>query len=109
MEPKESSEGNQPLRHENKTFFQDKSNESAGSDLNSGVIFNEMENRRKAQPGMAKKVNAIFLWNITKNGKVAGQWSKCFYVQKFYTVGHCNAWMYITPSITPPLAAKLFV
>ena len=27
-------------------------------------------------PELIKKVNAIYLWNILKDGKVAAQWSK---------------------------------
>ena len=42
----------------------------------SDALFEEMANRAKSQPGVAKKINAVFLFDITKNGKSAAKWSK---------------------------------
>ena len=42
----------------------------------SELVFAEMEKRVAANPAVGKKVNAVFQFNITKDGKVAGTWSK---------------------------------
>lgn len=44
--------------------------------LKSEEVFNGMEERIKTNPEKATSINGVFLWNITKNGKVEGQWSK---------------------------------
>ncbi len=46
--------------------------------MKSTEVFKELEKRMKAQKGqeIVKKINAIYLWNITKEGKQAGTWSK---------------------------------
>jgi hypothetical protein len=36
-----------------------------------------MAKRAKAQPAIAKKINAVFLFDITKDGKPAAKWSEC--------------------------------
>lgn len=59
-------------------------NESAGTQadaaeatlsLQSEVIFGEIAKRVAASPALAKKVNAVYLFNITKDGKQAAQWT----------------------------------
>nr|XP_022331335.1 peroxisomal multifunctional enzyme type 2-like [Crassostrea virginica] len=48
---------------------------SAASSLLSDALFEEMAKRAKSQPGVAKKINAVFLFDITKNGKSAAKWT----------------------------------
>lgn len=43
--------------------------------LLSEQVFSEMAKRVSANPATAKKVNAIFQFNITKGGKVQGTWT----------------------------------
>lgn len=50
------------------------SNEMAS--LNSDAIFAAIEEKVKADPAKAKSINAVFLYKITKDGKVAKEWSK---------------------------------
>jgi hypothetical protein len=44
--------------------------------LQSTVIFEEM--RKKLNADVVKKVNGIFLFEITDGGKVVAKWSKAF-------------------------------
>lgn len=44
--------------------------------LNSDVVFRTIDERMRENVEKAKAVNGIFLYNITKNGQVAKQWSK---------------------------------
>lgn len=44
--------------------------------LQSDAVFEMIQSRVKEQPAKAKSVNAVFLFNITKDGKQAKQWSK---------------------------------
>lgn len=50
-------------------------NVSSGS-LQSDAIFEAIVQRVKAEPHKAKAVNAVFMYNITKDGKQVKQWSK---------------------------------
>ncbi|XP_068206099.1 LOW QUALITY PROTEIN: peroxisomal multifunctional enzyme type 2-like [Palaemon carinicauda] len=43
--------------------------------LGSAAVFQELSRKLAQDPSVVKKVNAIFLWNINVNGKLAGQWS----------------------------------
>lgn len=52
--------------------------EGAGGSLASTSLFQEMAKKVAETPGLAGKVKAVFLWNITKNKAVAVQWSKFF-------------------------------
>lgn len=54
-------------------FFQ---SSSGGSSLLSDALFEDMAKRAKSQPNVAKKINAVFLFDITKDGKPAAKWSK---------------------------------
>ena len=47
---------------------------SGNSGLKAHAIFKEMATRLAASPHLAKRIKATFLWNITKDGKTAGQW-----------------------------------
>lgn len=47
---------------------------SGNTALKSHAIFKEMASRLASMPQLAKKTKATFLWNITKDGKTAGQW-----------------------------------
>lgn len=44
--------------------------------LNSDAIFQAIQERVKADPAKAKSVNGVFLYKITKDGKVVKEWSK---------------------------------
>lgn len=49
-----------------------------GGGLQSELVFAEIGRRIKDLGSeLVKKVNAVFGWEITKDGKNAGQWSKC--------------------------------
>lgn len=45
------------------------------NDLQSNAVFDAMKDYVKANPDQTKKVNAIFLYNITVNGNQKAQWS----------------------------------
>lgn len=48
----------------------------AAESLKCEEMFNEMRKRMEADPATAKKINGVFLYNITKNGQVAGKWGE---------------------------------
>lgn len=49
-----------------------------GEGLQSELVFAEIGRRIKdSGSDLVKKVNAVFGWEITKDGKNAAQWSKC--------------------------------
>lgn len=50
--------------------------------LNSDAIFTAIKEKVAADPAKAKSVNAVFLYKITKDGKVAKEWSK-FHQNRF--------------------------
>ncbi|KAL8606478.1 hypothetical protein ACOMHN_015567 [Nucella lapillus] len=53
-----------------------KSQESSGGDqLQSTPVFQEMAGEVKKRPDLPPKVNAVFLWNITKDGNTASTWT----------------------------------
>ena len=45
--------------------------------LKSTAIFEELQKHVSSIPDIVRKVKAIFLWNITKAGQLAAQWSEC--------------------------------
>lgn len=45
-------------------------------ELSSDLVFAGMLDRVKSDPSLLKKINGVFLYNITKDGKVASTWSK---------------------------------
>jgi hypothetical protein len=47
--------------------------------LKSSAIFEELKKHVVATPDIARKVKAVFLWNITRAGKHVAQWSECSY------------------------------
>lgn len=49
---------------------------SGKTDLQSDAIFVTIAEQVKQNPDEAKKVNAVFHYNITDNGKQASEWSK---------------------------------
>lgn len=51
-------------------------NKLASIELQSDAIFQFISDKLKEDPGKAKSVNGVFLYNITKGGKQAKQWSK---------------------------------
>lgn len=53
------------------------SSDGSGDGLQSTALFEQMKSMIEfGGPELVKKVRAIYLWNITKNGKTAAQWSK---------------------------------
>lgn len=46
--------------------------------MKSDAVFEGMSQQVSSRKGLAKKINAIFMWEITKDGKKAAEWSKCF-------------------------------
>lgn len=49
---------------------------SSNMALNSDAIFAAIQDRVKADPAKAKAVNGVFVYKITKDGKIAKEWSK---------------------------------
>jgi len=49
--------------------------EPQGSGLQSDLMFQAIEARIQDAPDMAKKINGVIAWNITKDGKTAAQWT----------------------------------
>ena len=47
--------------------------------LESVQVFDEMRKRLEDQPDLPKKVNGVFLWVITKDGKEQAKYSKLLY------------------------------
>ncbi|XP_064653288.1 peroxisomal multifunctional enzyme type 2-like [Lineus longissimus] len=45
------------------------------SNLASNAVFAELKKRLESQPGLVRKIKAVYLWNITKDGKQAAQWT----------------------------------
>jgi len=46
------------------------------AELQTDAIFQAIKDRVAADPAKAKSVNGVFLYKITKDGKVAKEWSK---------------------------------
>jgi hypothetical protein len=44
--------------------------------LKAKTAFDEINKRAKGQPNLVKKIGAIILFDITKDGKVQQSWSK---------------------------------
>lgn len=44
--------------------------------LNSDAVFAAIKEKVAADPAKAKSVNGVFVYKITKDGKVAKEWSK---------------------------------
>lgn len=58
-----------------------------GGGLQSELVFAEIGRRIKdVGSELVKKVNAVFGWEITKDGKNAAQWSTCPATQTHYYV-----------------------
>jgi hypothetical protein len=55
------------------------------SSLNSDAIFTAIQERVKADPAKAKSVNGVFVYKITKDGKVVKEWSKLNFVASHHT------------------------
>lgn len=50
--------------------------QSGNMSLDSDAVFAAIKDRVKADPTKAKSINAVFVYKITKDGKVAKEWSK---------------------------------
>jgi len=53
-----------------------KLNRINASELSSDLVFDGMLDRIKSDPSLIKKINGVFVYNITKNGKPAAVWSE---------------------------------
>ncbi|XKL65424.1 hypothetical protein PGB90_008844 [Kerria lacca] len=53
-------------------------------ELNSNIIFDGMQDRINADPSLIKKINGIFVYNITKNNKPAATWTADLKTGKVY-------------------------
>lgn len=45
-------------------------------ELSSNLVFVGMQDRIDSDPSLIKKINGVFVYNITKNGKPVATWSK---------------------------------
>jgi len=45
-------------------------------ELPSDAVFQGMQERIDSNPSLKKSINGVFLYHITKNGKVVSTWSK---------------------------------
>jgi len=52
-------------------------------------MFVAISEQLKGRPELVKKTQAIFLWNVTKNGKTVAQWSE------YPVIVHLTNFMYI--------------
>lgn len=59
---------------------------STTSNLKSDSLFAKIEDGIKANPDKAKSVGAVFLYNITENGKTVKQWSKYLILSMYITL-----------------------
>lgn len=59
-----------------KTVLKPKSESTSASGMKSDVIFKTIGERMKENVELAKSINGVFLYNITKNGQIAKKWSK---------------------------------
>lgn len=48
----------------------------SAANLKSNAVFENIIERVEKEPQTAKAINAVFLYNITKDGKQVKQWSK---------------------------------
>lgn len=44
--------------------------------MDSDAVFGKIKDRVAAEPEKAKSINAVFVYKITKDGKVVKEWSK---------------------------------
>jgi hypothetical protein len=58
--------------------------------LQAVAAFDEIDKRAKSQPTLVKKVGAVVVFDITKDGKFQQSWSKSFFllylITKFYLI-----------------------
>lgn len=70
-----------------------------GGDLQSELVFAEIGRRIKDLGSeLVKKVNAVFGWEITKDGKNAAQWSTCMDTQTRQT--HQTQWLHFVGEVS---------
>ena len=55
--------------------------------LQSTAIFQQLREHLSSSPEIVKKVNAVYLWNITKDGKTVAKWSKSSASREVLDVG----------------------
>lgn len=51
-------------------------NRVSDEELTSDLVFSGMQDRIDADPSLLKKINGVFSYVITKNGKPAASWSE---------------------------------
>ena len=47
-------------------------------------MFAAISDQLKGRPELVAKTRAIFVWNVTKNGKKATQWSQCLTIDSLF-------------------------
>lgn len=50
-------------------------------ELPSDAVFQGMQERIDSNPKFIKSINGVFVYHITKNGKVTSTWSKWYYMR----------------------------
>lgn len=61
---------------------------SSTSELKAKTAFDEINKRAKSQPNLIKRIGAIVLFDITKDGKFQQSWSEfiAYYTSKFFSM-----------------------
>jgi len=50
-------------------------------ELPSDAVFHGMKERIESNPSLLKSINGVFVYHITKSGKVTSTWSKCYFIR----------------------------
>jgi len=50
-------------------------------ELPSDAVFHGMKERIESNPSLLKSINGVFVYHITKSGKVTSTWSKCCFIK----------------------------
>jgi len=54
-------------------------------ELPSDAVFHGMKERIESNPSLLKSINGVFLYHITKSGKVISTWSKYYVINTLLT------------------------
>lgn len=73
-----------------KTAVQPTNDSTSSVALKSDVVFKTIAERMKENVAIAKSINGIFLYNITKDGQIAKKWSKFCIVQKSFLFAYLS-------------------
>ena len=53
--------------------------------LASIALFEGIREQIKSNPDAIKKINAVYLWKVTQNGKMAAEWSEFLFIKLLHT------------------------